>query len=90
MEHNRHLAFFRDRRASCRNSSSLKSAVSRLRSAEVAGARKSSISKDANQALISYREAMKYPNELGLYEFVENFISESSESCGSYTYLELR
>lgn len=40
----------------------------------MAGARKSSISKDANQALISYREAMKYPNELGLYEFVENFI----------------
>ena len=62
---------FRTRRGALPRS--LKSAVSRLRSAEVAGARKSSISKDANQALISYREAMKYPNELGLYEFVENF-----------------
>lgn len=63
---------FRTRRGALPRS--LKSAVSRLRSAEVAGARKSSISKDANQALISYRETMKYPNELGLYEFVENFI----------------
>lgn len=53
---------------------------------------KLSIGKEASQALISYREAMKYPNELGLCEFVENIVlrkiymtkSDESKKWGYY------